>query len=90
MTIEELYELIKSDESYRIERTVSPGNMDKFQEAICAFANDLPGSRKQIFDNLQPILQRSCNDLATYLATMGRQAFEGSHAPLIRENDNIK
>ena len=57
MTIEELYELIKSDESYRIERTVSTGNMDKFQEAICAFANDLPGSRKQNFDNLQP----SCN-----------------------------
>ena len=47
MTTEELYELIKSDESYRIERTVSTGNMDKFQEAICAFANDLPGSRKK-------------------------------------------
>ena len=47
MTIEELYELIKSDESYRIERTISTGNMDKFQEAICAFANDLPGSRKK-------------------------------------------
>ena len=47
MTIEELYELLRSDESYRIERTVSTGNMDKFQEAICAFANDLPGSRKK-------------------------------------------
>lgn len=33
--------------NYRIERTVSTGNMDKFQEAICAFANDLPGSRKK-------------------------------------------
>ena len=49
MTIEELYELIESDESYRIERTVSTGNMDKFQEAICAFANDLSGSRKKGF-----------------------------------------
>ena len=47
MTIEELYELLRSDESYRIELTVSTGNMDKFQEAICAFANDLPGSRKK-------------------------------------------
>ena len=47
MTIEELYELIESDESYRIERTVSTGNMDKFQEAICTFANDLPESRKK-------------------------------------------
>ena len=49
MTIEELYELLQSDESYRIERTVSTGNMDKFQEAICAFANDLSGSRKKGF-----------------------------------------
>ena len=49
MKIEELNELIESDESYRIERTVSTGNMDKFQEAICAFANDLSGSRKKGF-----------------------------------------
>lgn len=47
MTEKELHELLVSDESYRIERTVSTGNMDKFQEAICAFANDLPGSRKK-------------------------------------------
>ena len=47
MTQEELFEIIASDESYRVERTVSTGNMDKFQEAICAFSNDLPGSRKK-------------------------------------------
>lgn len=46
MTQQELYDLIHLDESYRIERTVSTGDMDKFQEAICAFANDLPGHRK--------------------------------------------
>lgn len=46
MTQQELYDLIRLDESYRIERTVSTGDMDKFQEAICAFANDLPGHRK--------------------------------------------
>jgi len=46
MTIQELYDLIHLDESYRIERTVSTSDMDKFQEAICAFANDLPGQRK--------------------------------------------
>ncbi len=45
MTVEELNEILAIDESYRIERTVSTGNMDKFQEAICAFANDLPGKR---------------------------------------------
>lgn len=47
MTKEELLDIVKSDESYRIERTISTGDMDKFQEAICAFANDLPGSRKK-------------------------------------------
>lgn len=39
MTEKELRDIIAIDESYRIERTVSTGNMDKFQEAICAFAN---------------------------------------------------
>lgn len=47
MTQEELHKILTIDENYRIERTVSTGNMDKFQEAICAFANDLPGSRKK-------------------------------------------
>lgn len=42
----DILELLKSTESYRVERTVSTGNMDKFCEAICAFANDMPGSRK--------------------------------------------
>lgn len=31
---------------FRIERTTSTGDMDKFQEAICAFSNDLPNSKK--------------------------------------------
>jgi ATP-dependent DNA helicase RecG len=47
MTREELKDILKIDESYRIERTVSTSNMDKFQEAICAFANDLPGKRQK-------------------------------------------
>lgn len=47
MTAEELYEILAIDENYRIERTVSTGNMDKFQEAVCAFANDLPGKRQK-------------------------------------------
>ncbi len=43
---EDILELLNSTESYRVERTISTGNMDKFCEAICAFANDMPGSRK--------------------------------------------
>ncbi len=47
MTKEELNELLHTDEGFRIERTTSTSNMDKFQEAICAFSNDLPGSGKK-------------------------------------------
>lgn len=47
ITKEGVRELLHSTETYRVERTTSTGDMDKFQEAICAFANDLPGSRKQ-------------------------------------------
>jgi ATP-dependent DNA helicase RecG len=47
MTQEELREIIAIDENFRIELTTSTGDMDKFQEAICAFANDMPGSRKK-------------------------------------------
>lgn len=46
ITPKEILDLLKSTESYRVERTTSTGNMDKFCEAICAFSNDMPGSRK--------------------------------------------
>ena len=44
ITRDEIQELLHSTETYRVERTTSTGDMDKFQEAICAFANDLSGS----------------------------------------------
>ena len=46
ITKDEIQELLHSTETFRVERTTSTGDMDKFQEAICAFANDLPNSRK--------------------------------------------
>ena len=46
ITKNEIQELLQSTETYRVERTTSTGDMDKFQEAICAFSNDLPNSRK--------------------------------------------
>lgn len=46
ITTEELKELLVSTETSRIERTVSTSDMDKFQEAICAFSNDMSGSGK--------------------------------------------
>ena len=39
ITRDEIQELLHSTETYRVERTISTGDMDKFQEAICAFAN---------------------------------------------------
>ena len=47
ITKDEIQELLHSTETYRVERTTSTGDMDKFQEAICAFANDMPNSRKK-------------------------------------------
>ena len=47
ITKDEIQELLHSTETYRVERTTSTGDMDKFQEAICDFANDLSGSRKK-------------------------------------------
>ena len=46
ITKEELLELLQSKETYRVEKTVSTTNKDKFCEAICAFANDMPNSNK--------------------------------------------
>jgi ATP-dependent DNA helicase RecG len=38
-------ELLADLESDRVERTVSTNDTDKFAEAVCAFANDLPNNR---------------------------------------------
>ena len=43
----EVISLLHSTETFRVERTVSTGDMDKFQEAICAFSNDLPNSKQK-------------------------------------------
>lgn len=38
ITKDEIKKLLQSTETYRVERTISTGDMDKFQEAICAFS----------------------------------------------------
>ena len=40
---QELEDILNSGESDRVEFTQSGGDLDKVREAICAFANDLPG-----------------------------------------------
>ena len=36
---DKIHKLLHSTETSRIERSVSTGDIDKFQEAICAFSN---------------------------------------------------
>lgn len=43
---EEIQALLIDLESDRIERTISTTNTDKFGQAICAFANDLPNNKQ--------------------------------------------
>jgi ATP-dependent DNA helicase RecG len=43
MTEQDLRDLIARHEADRVELTVSTNDTDKFSEAVCAFANDLPG-----------------------------------------------
>jgi ATP-dependent DNA helicase RecG len=46
LTTEELERMMSDLESDRVERTVSTDNTDKFSQAVCAFANDLPNHRQ--------------------------------------------
>ncbi|MRG90563.1 ATP-binding protein [Polyangium spumosum] len=46
MEREELEEMLRDVESDRVERTRSAKDAEKIGQAICAFANDLPNSRK--------------------------------------------
>ena len=46
MNRSELENLLADIESDRVERTISLTDLDKFSEAICSFANDMPNSGK--------------------------------------------
>ena len=46
MNIDDIRALLNDIESDRVERTISTTNTDKFGQAICAFANDLPDTDK--------------------------------------------
>ena len=46
ITKSELEQLLASTETYRVERTRSTTDKDKFGEAVCAFANDMPDCGK--------------------------------------------
>lgn len=46
ITREQLIELLADLETDRVERTISTNNTDKFCEAVCAFANDMPNHRQ--------------------------------------------
>ena len=45
ITKDEIQELLHSTETFRVEPTTSTGDMDKFQEVICAFNKDYPAHK---------------------------------------------
>ena len=47
ITEEDILALAKEKESFKLEKTVSTTDTDKFCQAICAFSNDMPDSRKK-------------------------------------------
>jgi ATP-dependent DNA helicase RecG len=46
ITQQKILQLLHDTESYRVDRTTSKANADKFCQAICAFANDISGNGK--------------------------------------------
>jgi len=46
LTEQQLLALMSDLESFRVERTTSTTDSDKFRDAICAFANDMPASKQ--------------------------------------------
>ena len=49
VTENDLIKLMLDSESDRVERTISINNADKFSQAICAFANDMPNHKQSGF-----------------------------------------
>lgn len=72
----EIKQLLHDIENDRVERTISTTNTDKFCEAICAFANDLPNHGKPGYliigadDNGKPIDLKVSDQLLQNLAAI--------------------
>lgn len=45
-TDQEILSLLADQESFRVERTRSVSDTEKFSKAVCAFSNDMPGEKK--------------------------------------------
>lgn len=67
ITSAQLKDMLTDLESDRIERTITTTKLDKFAEAVCAFANDFPHYRQlakaRSFDAL-PCLESTLADLS--------------------------
>lgn len=89
-----LLALLADLESFRVERTISTNDTAKFREAICAFANDMPGQERILVErrraavksfDAQACMGSSLQDLALdlFLSTYRTQAIA---AEVIAEN----
>lgn len=79
ITEAELLLLLASTESFRVEKTVSTTDTDKFREAICSFSNDMPGTGLPGYlligyDDKQqkPTLRKVSDELLQQLASYAR------------------
>lgn len=76
MTDSELEDLLNEIESDRVERKQAPTDGDKLRQAICAFANDLPGHGKPgvlfvgVFDDGRPTGLQITDQMLQNLASM--------------------
>lgn len=84
MTPEEALDLLADLESDRVERTVSRDKTDKFGEAVCAFANDLPDHRKPgyLFVGVDPSGRPDGNEISErLLENLGALRSDGNLLP---------
>ena len=70
MTKEELQKIIAIDEGFRIELTTSTGNMDKFQEAICA------SLRASYISRIMPMISSLGMDMSNFFTVAFDMLFQ--------------
>ena len=88
LTLSEVEKLLMTTETFRVERTISTSDTDKFCEAICSFANDMPDSRAKgylfvgVYDDGRRAGLRVTDKLLTDEGLLQQQAVESARIAL--------
>jgi hypothetical protein len=81
LTEDQLIRLLAQIESDHVERTESLTNTDKFGQAICAFANDLPNRRQPGYLSIGVTDDPYCLSLLKHYRSLIPMAME-AHKPI--------